>query len=248
MQLLHTLTSRGLLTEADRARAAEAIKAAPNLPPNQVLVDRGFIKEEALLPVLAEEFGLELIDLSQATVEREVLATMPQRLVHRKNLMPLARHNDTLVVATGDPFDAYALDELQTLTGLHVMPVLAPPREITRLIKQYFGVGGDTVAALAEEAKGQDEDIEFLEALEADDSEMAKAAQEASVVRLVNQILVEAANERASDIHIESEEKGIRIRYRIDGLLQQQNLPPEINRFAAAIVSRLKIMARLNIA
>jgi type II secretion system protein E len=248
MQLLQTLAARGLLTEADRPRAAEAIKAAPNLPPNQVLVDRGFIKEEALLPILAEEFGLELVDLSQATVEREVLAAMPQRLVHRKNLLPLARSNGTLVVATCDPFDAYALDELQTLTGLHVMPVLAPPREITRLIKQYFGVGGDTVAALAEEAKGQDEDIEFLEALETDDSEMAKAAQEASVVRLVNQILVEAANERASDIHIETEEKGIRIRYRIDGLLQQQNLPPEINRFAAAIVSRLKIMARLNIA
>ena len=247
MQLLNTLAARGLLTEADRSRAADAIKAAPNLPPNQVLVDRGFIKEEALLPILAEEFGLELVDLSQASVEREVLAAMPQRLVHRKNLMPIARHNGTLVVATGDPYDAYALDELQTLTGLHVMPVLAPPREINRLIRQYFGVGGDTVAALAEATK-DDNDIEFLEALEADDSEMAKAAQEASVVRLVNQILVEAANERASDIHIENEEKGIRIRYRIDGLLQQQNLPPEINRFANAIVSRLKIMARLNIA
>jgi general secretion pathway protein E/type IV pilus assembly protein PilB len=101
---------------------------------------------------------------------------------------------------------------------------------------------------LAEEAKDKQEEIEFLEALEADDSEMAKQAQEASVVRLVNQILIEAANERASDIHIESEEHGLRIRYRIDGLLQEQNLPPEINRFAAAIISRIKIMARLNIA
>lgn len=248
MQLLATLSARGLLPEAERARAADALKAAPAVPPHQVLIDKGFVKEEALLPVLADEFGLELIDLSGATVERDVLAAMPQRLVHRKNLMPIARNNGTLVVATGDPYDAYALDELQTLTGLHVMPVLAPAREIARLIKQYFGVGGDTVAALADAAKGDEEDIEFLEALEADDSEMAKAAQEASVVRLVNQILVEAANERASDIHIETEEKGIRIRYRIDGLLQQQNLPPEINRFAAAIVSRLKIMARLNIA
>ncbi len=103
-------------------------------------------------------------------------------------------------------------------------------------------------SALAEAANNEEEDIEFLEALEADDSEMAKAAQEASVVRLVNQILVEAANERASDIHVENEELGIRIRYRIDGLLQSQNLPPEINRFAMAIVSRIKIMARLNIA
>jgi general secretion pathway protein E/type IV pilus assembly protein PilB len=247
MQLLQTLVDRGLLAESDRGRAADAVAAAPDYPPHQVLVDKGYVKESAILPVLAEEFGLELIDLTHATIEPDVLTAMPLKLVHRKNLMPVARHNGTLVVATGDPFDAYALDELHTLTGLHVMPVLAPPREIARLIKQHFGVGGDTLAALMEEKKAED-DIELLEAIEADDSELAKQAQEASVVRLVNQILVEAANERASDIHVEPEEKGLRIRYRIDGLLQQQNLPPEINRFQAAIISRLKIMAHLNIA
>jgi general secretion pathway protein E/type IV pilus assembly protein PilB len=247
-QLLAMLSRRGMLSEENLRRAAEALAAAPDYPPHQVLIDKGFLKEEALLPVLAEELGLELVDLGKVQVDRSLLEQMPQRLVHRKNLMPLSRHNGTLIVATGDPFDAYAIDEFQTLTGLHVLPVLAPPREIARLIKQYFGVGGDTVAALAEEAKDKQEEIEFLEALEADDSEMAKQAQEASVVRLVNQILIEAANERASDIHIESEEHGLRIRYRIDGLLQEQNLPPEINRFAAAIISRIKIMARLNIA
>jgi general secretion pathway protein E/type IV pilus assembly protein PilB len=246
MQLLQTLVDRGLLAETDRGRAADAVAAAPDYPPHQVLVDKGYVKEAAILPVLAEEFGLELIDLTHATIEPDVLAAMPLKLVHRKNLMPVARHNGTLVVATGDPFDAYALDELHTLTGLHVMPVLAPPREIARLIKAHFGVGGDTLAALMEEKK--DDDVELLEGFEADDSELAKQAQEASVVRLVNQILVEAANERASDIHVEPEEKGLRIRYRIDGLLQNQNLPPEINRFQAAIISRLKIMAHLNIA
>jgi general secretion pathway protein E/type IV pilus assembly protein PilB len=248
MHLLQTLVDRHLLSDANRSRAAEAIKHAPEFPPHQVLVDKGFVKEEALLPVLAEEFGLELVDLSHATIPADVLGVMPQKLVHRKNLMPVSRSNGTLIVATADPFDAYALDELQTLTGLHVMPVLAPPREIARLIKAHYGVGGDTVAALAEEARAAKEEVELLEDIEADDSELAKQAQEASVVRLVNQILVEAANERASDIHVEHEEKGIRIRYRIDGLLQEQNLPPEINRFQLAIVSRIKIMARLNIA
>ena len=248
MHLLQSLVERGLLTESNRGRAADAIKHAPEFPPNQVLVDKGFVKEEALLPVLAEEFGLELVDLSHATIDPDILGVMPQKLVHRKNLMPVARNNGTLVVATADPFDAYSIDELQTLTGLHVMPVLAPPREIARLIKSHYGVGGDTVAALAEEARAAKEEVELLEDIEADDSELAKQASEASVVRLVNQILVEAANERASDIHVEQEEKGIRIRYRIDGLLQEQNLPPEINRFQLAIVSRIKIMARLNIA
>src|SRR5207302_2522600 len=92
------------------------------------------------------------------------------------------------------------------------------------------------------------EAIELLEDLEADDSEIAKQAQEASVVKLVNEILTEAVNERASDIHVEPDEHALRIRYRIDGILQTQALPPEINRFQAAIISRIKIMARLNIA
>src|SRR5262249_28081718 len=103
-----------------------------------------------------------------------------------------------------------------------------------------------TVSAMVQE---RDEDqVELLEDIEADDSELAKMAQEASVVKLVNEILIEAANERASDIHIEPEEDTLRIRYRIDGVLQSQKLPPEIPRFQAAIISRLKIMARLNIA
>ncbi len=246
MMLLDALARRGLLSDADRARAADTVAASPDKPPHLTLLEKGFLKEEPLYDVLAEEFGLEFVDLTKATVEPEALVGVPQKLVHRRNLMPIARQNGTLVVATGDPFDAYAIDELSTVTGLEVRPVLGSPREIARLLRQHFGVGGDTVTALMEEA-GKDE-LELLEDIEADDSELAKQAQEASVVRLVNQILVEAANERASDIHIEQEEQTLRIRYRIDGLLQEQKLPPEINRFQAAIVSRLKIMARLNIA
>ena len=246
MMLLDALARRGLLTDADRARAADAVAASPDKPPHVTLLEKGFLKEEPLYDALAEEFGLEFVDLTKARIEPEAIVGIPQKLVHRRNLMPIARQNGTLVVATGDPFDAYAIDELSTVTGLEVRPVLGSPREIARLLRQHFGVGGDTVTALMEEA-GKEE-LELLEDIEADDSELAKQAQEASVVHLVNQILVEAANERASDIHIEHEEQTLRIRYRIDGLLQEQKLPPEINRFQAAIVSRLKIMARLNIA
>jgi general secretion pathway protein E/type IV pilus assembly protein PilB len=245
MQLLQQLMKNGLLQEKDLAAIAEAQAAAPNRPLHELLVERGFIKEEAVLPVLADEFGMELVDLTKVTVEPDTLKAMPLKLVHRRSLMPLSRNNGTLVVATADPYDVYSLDELQTLTGLLVQPVLASPREIARLIKTHFGVGGETVTAMMQERK---EDVELLEDIEADDSEMAKMAQEASVIKLVNEILVEAANERASDVHIEPEETGLRIRYRIDGILQTQKLPPEINRFQAAIISRLKIMARLNIA
>ena len=247
MTLLDSLARRGLIARDDLNRAEVAVAAAPDKPAHFTLLEKGFIKEEPLYDMLADEFGLPFVDLTSATIDTQALVGMPQKLVHRRNILPIARQNGTLVVATGDPYDAYALDELSTLTGLTVQPVLGSPREISRLIKQHFGVGGDTVAALAEEATAKD-DLELLEDIEADDSELAKQASEASVVKLVNQILVEAANERASDIHIEQEETGIKIRYRIDGLLQEQRLPPEINRFQAAIVSRLKIMARLNIA
>jgi general secretion pathway protein E/type IV pilus assembly protein PilB len=246
MQLLQRLAARGILSEADVARASEAHAAMPTKPLHELLIEKGFAREEQVLPALAEELGMELVDLSNQTVTPETLQAMPPRLVHRRTLMPLSRENGTLVVATGDPFDVYALDELQTLTGLQVVPVLASPREIARLIKAHFGVGGETVTAMmAERAADQ---VELLEELETDDSELAKQAQEASVVKLVNEILVEAATERASDIHIEPEEHGLRIRYRIDGLLQVQPLPPEINRFQAPIISRIKIMAHLNIA
>jgi len=244
MQLIDTLTERGVLATGDRARAIDAVNSAGSVPPHFTLIERGFVSEEVLMPALADEFGMELIDLTQTPIQPEALVGIPQKLVHRRNLMPISRHNGTLVVATGDPFDVYALDELQTMTGLNIYPVLASPREIARLIKQHFGVGGDTVTQMMRER----DEVELLDKIEADDSELAKQAQEASVVKLVNEILIEAANDRASDIHVEPEENSLRIRYRIDGLLQTQVLPPEINRFASAIISRIKIMARLNIA
>ena len=246
MQLAHHLAKKNLLSQDDLARVAEARVATPFVPLHKLLIERGFAKEEDVLNALAEELGMELVDVTKITVDPETLQAMPLKLVHRRGLLPISRQNGTLVVATGDPLDINALDELQTLTGLKVVPVLASPREIARLIKTHFGVGGETVTAMVQERAN--EDVELLEELEADDSELAKMAQEASVVKLVNEILIEAANERASDIHIEPEEDGLRIRYRIDGLLQTQTLPPEISRFQAAIISRIKIMARLNIA
>ena len=245
MQLAQRLVRRGVLKPEDLARVAEVQAASPSRPLHELLIERGFAKEEDVLAALAEGFGMELVDLTQVKVEPETLQAMPLKLVHRRTLMPLARHNGTLTVATGDPFDVYSLDELQMLTGLQVQPVLASPREIARLIKTHFGVGGETVTAMMQERA---EDVELLEDIETDDSELAKQAQEASVVKLVNEILIEAANERASDIHIEPEEGTLRIRYRIDGLLQTQPMPPEITRFQSAIISRIKIMARLNIA
>ena len=245
MSFLQKLVKRGLLGEADLAKITLAQNTGPGKALTAVLVEGGYIKEEDLLPVLADEFGMELVDLTKTTVEAETLKSIPLKLVHRRGLMPLSRNNGTLTVATGDPYDVYSLDELQTLTGLRIKAVLASPREIQRLIKTYFGVGGETVTQLVQERPK--EDVELLEDIEADDSEMAKMASEASVVKLVNEILVEAANERASDIHVEPEEKTLRIRYRIDGILHQTPMPPQLKRYQAALISRIKVMSGMNI-
>jgi general secretion pathway protein E/type IV pilus assembly protein PilB len=246
MQLVEQLIQKGYFKEGDRAALAEIQAAAPNKAIHELIIDRGFAREEHVLSTLAEEFGMELVDLTKVTVDPENMKSMPMKLVHRKSIMPLTRSNGTLTVATADPYDVYSLDEMQTLTGLRIHAVLASPREIARLIKTHFGVGGETVTALVQDQAK--EEVELMEDIEADDSEMAKLASEPSVVKLVNEILVEAANERASDIHVEPEEKILRIRYRIDGILQTQVLPPEITRFQNAIISRIKIMSRLNIA
>ena len=207
MQLIDQLIQKGYFREEDRKALAEVQAAAPNKSTHRIIIDRGFAREDHVLGTLAEEFGMELVDLTKVTIDAENMKSMPMKLVHRKSIMPISRSNGTLTVATADPYDVYSLDEMQTLTGLRIHAVLASPREIARLIKTHFGVGGETVTALVQDRAK--EEVELLEDIEADDSEMAKMAQEASVVKLVNEILVEAANERASDIHVEPEEKSL---------------------------------------
>src|SRR5262245_6609259 len=150
MQLAQRLVKRGHLAATELDRLKEAQAAAPTKPVHEILIERGFAKEEHVLEALGEEFGMDVVDLTKVTVEPEILKEMPLKLVHRRSMMPLARQNGTLIVATGDPFDVYSLDELQTLTGLQVQPVLASPREIARLIKTHFGVGGETVTAMVQ--------------------------------------------------------------------------------------------------
>ena len=207
-------------------------------------IERGMLTEEQVLRAIGKSVGFDYIDLESADVDLTLLDDFPQRLIHSHALFPVSRHNGSMVVATSDPFEFYALDELSAALGLSVEPVLSPKQQIAARIKAHLGVGSETVVGLL----AQREEVELLEDLDADDSELASEAQEASVVRLVNEILVEAVESRASDVHIESQAAGIRIRYRIDGLLHNQPTPPEINHFQAAIISRLKIMARLNIA
>ncbi|MGL4595238.1 MAG: GspE/PulE family protein [Thermoguttaceae bacterium] len=212
-----------------------------------ILMILGVRTEETAYQHLARSLHLRLIDLAKSQTEPIVLSYVPAKLVHRFNVFPVGLEEDgSLLVATANPLNLHPLDAVSAATGHAVVPVLALPNELAKLIKSYLGVGAETIDGLM--AQVADEDVQVLDDVEWDQGGDAQLAQEASVVRLVNDILTEAIELRASDIHIESQETGMKVRYRIDGILQTQPIPPEINRFQSAIVSRLKIMSHLNIA
>mgnify|MGYP005839365609 CR=1 FL=1 len=216
---------------------------------SQIAAELGFAteSEEDALRAVGEAMGIPVIDVNSLEVDTALLKTFPAKLIHRFNVLPVRVERGSLVTVVGNPLDLHALDAVGAAAGMSVLPVLAAPAEVARLIKTYLGVGSETVDGLLAQQVARD-GVEMLEDVEWDQSEDSQRAQEASVVRLVNEILVEAIEARASDIHLEAQAEGIKIRYRIDGVLQDQPAPAEINRFQAAIVSRLKIMARLNIA
>ena len=239
------LIRRGLIDQQQLDSLRQGGSSASSLV--DAAIQQGMVGEESALRALGEELGMDFVDLRNAEVDIELVKSFPQKLIYRHSLFPLSRQNGSLVLATSDPLDVYALDEASSATGLTIIPVVAERGEIARLMKKHLGVGSETVEGLLA-ARAEDNDVQLLEEIEVDGSELGEMAQEASVVRLVNEILVEAVDSRASDVHIESQTSGFVIRYRIDGILHVQPAPPEINRFQAAIISRLKIMARLNIA
>ncbi|TWT82224.1 Type II secretion system protein E [Planctomycetes bacterium CA13] len=236
------LKRRGLLSSEQLELSRK--NNSPNIV--QAAISLGYVEERDALQALAEEVGLDYVDLRETDVDLKALEGFPQKLIYRQSLFPIGLEEGAIIVATSDPLDLYPLDEASAATGKSIIPVVAERAEIARLVKQHLGVGSETVEGLMA-AKG-DEEVELLDQIETDGSELSEMAQEASVVRLVNEILLEAIETRASDVHIESQSEGLQIRYRIDGILHPQPVPPEINRFQAAIISRLKILARLNIA
>ncbi len=239
------LIKHGLIDEKGLARAEEAQTNGQRT--DQAAIELGLVKEAEVLHAWGEETGLELIDLESAEVDTSLLEGFPAKLIHRHGLFPVSRRNGAIIIATSDPLDLYSLDEAGAQLGLAVEPVLATKEAIANQVTTHLGVGSETIEGLLARRE-EEEDIELIGDLDDEDGVIDEEAQEASVVTLVNQILIEAIDSRTSDVHIESQPSGIKIRYRIDGILHAQPVPQEINQFQAAIISRLKIMARLNIA
>jgi len=242
MGIAEVLLDKGMIT-SDHLSAAMDLRRQEGVRLDRALVRLGCIGEDALLKVMSEQLSVPMVDLTQVEIDIETLKSLPPKLVHRKGIIPLKRTNGKLTVATSDPFDLYAFDEIRLLTGLEIEPALAPEEDIQKVIKAQFGVGGETLDEMM-----STDDLEVIEDGSNENDDLLEMAQEASVIKLVNEVFLEAINERASDIHIEPYEKGLSIRYRIDGVLHDASVPSTVSRFQAAIISRIKIMASMNIA
>lgn len=239
------LLSRGLI-DAPQLEHSRQLDGKGGVALIHKMIELGYVDEDAALSAVGTEVGFDFVELEHEDIDLSLMNGFPQKLIYREAVFPLRMENDCLIVATSDPFNLYPMDEVSAALGLPVIPVLAERHDLAKLIKLHLGVGGETVEGLIEQQT--DDEVEFLGEIETDGSELSEMAQEASVVRLVNEIMLEAIDSRASDVHIESQSAGLVIRYRIDGILHPQPVPPEINHFRAAIISRLKIMSRLNIA
>jgi type II secretion system protein E len=202
------------------------------------------LTEESVLRWLAHEYGVGYAALDELEPDKEVLSLFPARLLLRDELLPLRRVDNQIEIATSRLFATQGLDGLKALTGLRLRPVLAPTEVIQREMKKRLGVGADTIDTL-DEASG-------LQVLDDNagvgDTNLDNAAEDASIIRFVNQVLKDAIDLRASDIHLEPFEDEFRIRYRIDGVLQEIPVPAQVKRFQPAIGARIKILSHLNIA
>ncbi len=210
------------------------------MPPG---VQGGIQNEEDVLQWLAKEYAVGFSTLENVEPDRELLSLFPARVLLKEELLPLQRVNGAVEVATSRLFSTQGLDTLKTMTGLKIKPVLAPSEAIQREMKKHLGVGADTIDTLDEQTPFTvvDEDGE-------EDTNLDNAAEDATIIKFVNQVLSDAVELRASDIHLEPFEDEFRIRYRIDGVLQEVPVPPQLKRFQPAIVSRVKILSHLNIA
>jgi len=196
--------------------------------------------EEAFLQELAKALGWPYIDLAKSEVSAEARKKISTKIAFQYGVLPVKLEGGKLIVAASNPFDAAMLGAVQFDASIPVQYGLATHLEIDKALKKFYGVGAETL----DEMSKDDEPLDLL----VEDKEITEGDQEASVIKFVNQIIWEAFKDRATDIHFEPAEDELRIRYRIDGILHQTPMPPQLKRFQASLISRIKVMSGMNIA
>ena len=242
--IIKKMQDKGLLDDLTAERVRNNISDGTEL--DLALLNLSGLPEEEVLRFLAEEFQYPFMSLDQYNPSKDFLSQFPARILMNRKVLPMEGENGTMIVASSRIFDTSGVDELRLATGKDFRLVLAPSSEIDRCIKQFLGVGADTVESMVTEA--EEEGFQIIDQEMDDDMDLADAAQGASIIKFVNQVITEAIQLRATDVHIEPFENELKIRYRIDGVLKEVLIPPEVRQFQAAIISRLKILSHLDIA
>jgi len=243
------LVEKGFLTKDQIDEFTSQVKI--DIPQSQeeweeLLIKKGLISEENLLRAYSQHLDIPYLDLGKLQVATDVLSLIPAKFANRNKVISVGKDEQGLTVAMRSPFNIHIIDELKILTKLNVRPVISKSEDIINAIKLHYGVGAETVETIMHDSQ---KDVTVNQSAEEQLSEDAeKITDDASIIKYVNQILLEAYQKRATDIHLEPFEHTLRIRYRIDGILQEVKASPEIKKLQLFIISRLKIMANLNIA
>ena len=240
------LKSAGIFSDEQLQRISDNRAANPGMGLAEAAVKFGGAKEADFLAAIGRAIGLDTVDLEHQQPNPDALTKLPASAVYQYNVLPFKTDGTSLTIVTSDPFDTAAADGLRLVAGCTIKTALAPREEVEKAVKKYYGVGADAIEKMIEDGRySVDEDIGAMTKI--DVNEMG---EEASIVKFVNQIIAEADRQGATDIHIEPQETELRIRYRIDGMLHKVDVdvPPQLNRLKSAIISRIKVMANLDIA
>jgi len=237
-QLGTLLVRRGLITP-EVLDAAVAEQQRNGRPLGRVLIDRGAISEADLVRALAEQVGLEFVDLAERSVDPSVATVVPESLARRYQALPIGWRDDgKLMVAFADPSNVFAIDDIRALTGAEIHTVVSPPAQVRAAIDRLHRLDRE-VEGMAQEAADELDGGDDVTAL-------TEVVEDAPIVKFVNLLITQAVNDRASDIHVEPTERDLRIRFRIDGVLHEVMRSPKT--IQAGVISRLKVMADINIA
>ena len=247
-KILNIFVGQKLLKESDLA-AALKIQHEKGGSLSDILVGLGCISRDDLMVALSQELGIPPINLTRYKIDPNVVKLIPKKLAKRYQIIPISKMGDTLVVAMVDPLNIFAIDDIKAITGHNISPIITTDRDIKDAINQYYEESAYTaIEKIVGDMEASEislvEDSAAQEAPES--SDLLRMTQDAPVVKITNIILAEGVNAKASDILIEPLEHEVRVRYRVDGLLQEAKRPPKA--LHNAIVSRIKVMSNLDIA
>ncbi len=249
-KILKVFIDKHLLKEGDLEKALK-VQREKGGSLSDILVELGLISRDDLMVALSQELGIPPINLSRYKIDPNVIKLIPKKIAKRYQIVPISKMSNTLVVAMVDPLNIFAIDDIKAITGFNISPIITTDRNIKEALSQYYEESAYTaIEKIVDDMKDSSENISMVEERSAQNiessSDIIKLTQDAPVVKITNLILAEAVNARSSDILIEPLDNEVRVRYRVDGVLQDAKRPPKA--LHNPIVSRLKVMSSLDIA